>query len=948
VFSALAAVLTAAGPLSAAVLNVGPGQTFADIPAALSAAANGDTLLVFPGTFTIPTVTKSVSIIGVGNANTIVINTNLVQLNAGGTLLQNVTVNGTLGGVQIANGANNCVVRGVIVNASPSGNYHGITVLSASGAVISGCTVNTAFANGIYLAGSSNCVVLANSVKSTSTQYGIALEGANGNRIIGNIIGTGTLNSIAAGGIFLNSGSRFNRVEGNVITGVGSDGITATGGASFNTFAKNSVSLPAGLTAGTPIFLNDASNGCYAFGNTLTSGPECGLAVFSSSNALLEGNRTDSNVQGGILIWDAAFNNVVFPRVAPTNVWVHGNHCTNAPTNSEVILRGAISTEAAFNYLNGGGGANTGGVLVQQGGNGIAVHSNTIEGTLRNVQLSVVSAGLPSAPAATGFRFFRNRSFNYVANFAQQGVGASFDGGPFLGGNFWQTWATTAALNPDPLHPFSDIIYNAESAGAAPLKGLYVDRYPFKDETFGLTPAIRVSDPPAGLVCAPGSVKTVRWTSRGTTRVNVLLLDPIAGTVLGTIAGNVPDTGCVTWNVPNTPGTYRVAVEGLYSNGASSGVFGFSPGNVTISGSGAILLATPAGGDAYDAASVVRATWRNVGGLGGNIELLLSVDDGAYQSLGLVDAFASYYDFTLPSVAASRARLLVRTQGGAVLDETDGHFRIRGAGGSVIDPAPGSTNVDGKAEIGDSLAVRWVSVPGTALVDLDVVQTVLISGGSLGTSTTRIATGLPDSGRYRWLVPELFSNSANIVATFRDASGTVLGGATGPTFAMVYSTGTGTAVPRYRMFNNTSKAHLDTTDLNEYTVLQGQGWNPEGSGYKILNGPGSRANSGTNETVQAIPLYRIYDPVNTKHFWTTDRNEYFTLRDPATFNFRGENVDGYVFPKPVDGSIALYRLRLNPTPTRTLHVFTVDVNEYNALPASGWVQEGVVGYVLSN
>jgi glucose/arabinose dehydrogenase len=146
---------------------------------------------------------------------------------------------------------------------------------------------------------------------------------------------------------------------------------------------------------------------------------------------------------------------------------------------------------------------------------------------------------------------------------------------------------------------------------------------------------------------------------------------------------------------------------------------------------------------------------------------------------------------------------------------------------------------------------------------------------------------------------------------------------------------TGNAILRYRLYNPFTRDHLYTTDANEYATLpQCCGWQPEGAIYRLLQGPGTRGG------VAAIPLYRLYQPTSQLHHWTPDRNEYDTL--PA-FGYVQEGVDGYVFPSPASGTVPLYRL-YHPA---GLHLWTTDVNERHTLQHQfGWIDEGISGYVL--
>lgn len=148
---------------------------------------------------------------------------------------------------------------------------------------------------------------------------------------------------------------------------------------------------------------------------------------------------------------------------------------------------------------------------------------------------------------------------------------------------------------------------------------------------------------------------------------------------------------------------------------------------------------------------------------------------------------------------------------------------------------------------------------------------------------------------------------------------------------------TGTLITRYRLYYGPTLDHLYTTDFNEYTLLpQCCGWQAEGAIYRVLNGPGSVGG------VAAVPNYRAYHAGGRQHHWTTDANEYAAL--PA-FGWTQEGIDGYILPTPAAGTIPLYRLFLNAAVG--VHLWTTDANERSVLVNSrGWIDEGIAGYVV--
>jgi hypothetical protein len=210
------------------------------------------------------------------------------------------------------------------------------------------------------------------------------------------------------------------------------------------------------------------------------------------------------------------------------------------------------------------------------------------------------------------------------------------------------------------------------------------------------------------------------------------------------------------------------------------------------------------------------------------------------------------------------------------------------------------------------------------------------AGGTLTCATSSVDAGA--SVEYRLVLrlasPGMLTTSAVASATEGDSDGSdnsaSLSIAVAPSPAA-------SIVARYRLYNDGTKEHLYTTDLNEYQTLGANGWSQEGTVGRVLDNPGSF------NGVTATPYYRLYNDQTFWHHWTTDPNEYYTLVQFP--NWHGEGVDGYILPTGTTGTVPLYRL-LYPF-IAGLHHWTIDQNEYDTLTTQyGWVGEGGTGFVI--
>ena len=141
--------------------------------------------------------------------------------------------------------------------------------------------------------------------------------------------------------------------------------------------------------------------------------------------------------------------------------------------------------------------------------------------------------------------------------------------------------------------------------------------------------------------------------------------------------------------------------------------------------------------------------------------------------------------------------------------------------------------------------------------------------------------------------------------------------------------------PVYRLYNPTTSEHLWTTDANEYASLRSLGWDQEGEAwYSPTTGTG---------------VYRLYNPVLGTHHYTSNVTEITKLVGSEGWVF--DKVKGgkatpmfYSADNSVEGSIPVYRLYND---LLSQHHLTASSHENATLGDLGWSQEGVGFYVTS-
>ena len=131
----------------------------------------------------------------------------------------------------------------------------------------------------------------------------------------------------------------------------------------------------------------------------------------------------------------------------------------------------------------------------------------------------------------------------------------------------------------------------------------------------------------------------------------------------------------------------------------------------------------------------------------------------------------------------------------------------------------------------------------------------------------------------------------------------------------------------YRLYNPDNGEHLYTTDINERNVLyEKQGWGYEGIGWYAPT-------TGT-------PVYRLYNNVLCNHLYTTDTNEINVLTSMPDTAWTVDNNNQPLFYS--GGDVSIYRVYNEGL--QGMHHLTTDKNEYDILPTYGWAQEGVSLY----
>ena len=135
----------------------------------------------------------------------------------------------------------------------------------------------------------------------------------------------------------------------------------------------------------------------------------------------------------------------------------------------------------------------------------------------------------------------------------------------------------------------------------------------------------------------------------------------------------------------------------------------------------------------------------------------------------------------------------------------------------------------------------------------------------------------------------------------------------------------GSFVEIYRLYNPGNGKHHYTSDASERDFLAENGWIYEGIAW--------------NAPKEGAPIYRVYNPGNDNHLYTMDAAE----RDRLVAG--GWNYEGILCYSAGSDGVPLYRV-FNPYVTLNPHHYTDSLEECDFLESHGWRVEGISWYGL--
>ena len=300
---------------------------------------------------------------------------------------------------------------------------------------------------------------------------------------------------------------------------------------------------------------------------------------------------------------------------------------------------------------------------------------------------------------------------------------------------------------------------------------------------------IAITAPNGGETWTAGTYNNITWTSNVIGNVKIVLLK--GGVQYSLIASSIPNTGSFSWRIPAgiLPGTdYAVKIM-KYSNPLINDV---SDANfsIVVGGGTSITLIAPNGGETWTAGTANTITWTS--DIVGNVRIALLKNGIQFSLIASYLPNTGTFSWNTPISIPTGTDYTVKISScinPLLVDVSDANFTINGLGGSMVTvtaPNGGETWTAGTAN-----TITWTS---------DIVGNVRISLLKNGNPFSLIASSVPNSGSFNWMIPfgivpgsdytvKVSSVLTPLVNDVSNASFTIVAGTMGSTMTLTAPNG---------------------------------------------------------------------------------------------------------------------------------------------------------------
>ncbi len=277
-------------------------------------------------------------------------------------------------------------------------------------------------------------------------------------------------------------------------------------------------------------------------------------------------------------------------------------------------------------------------------------------------------------------------------------------------------------------------------------------------------PVITITKPNGAEIWRVGTNQDITWVDNGGLISNNLILEYSVngGTAWKPIVTNVANSGKYVWKIPDDlSATCKVKITDvlrLTTTDVSDEVFTIAEPKITIS--------SPNGGEIWAVGDKATVTWATEGGVSNSLLLEFSPDGGAtYYFVATVQNTGSYL-WTIPDYITSNALFRIKDMMRlATVDISDQVF--------IINPLPTITftypNGGETFVLGYPKDILWTWT-GLSISDNLIIE------ASLDNFITRqmIVSGIPNNGKYVWVIPESALTGATLKLRITDGNRTII------------------------------------------------------------------------------------------------------------------------------------------------------------------------------
>jgi hypothetical protein len=334
-----------------------------------------------------------------------------------------------------------------------------------------------------------------------------------------------------------------------------------------------------------------------------------------------------------------------------------------------------------------------------------------------------------------------------------------------------------------------------------------------------------VTSPKNGDTLKVASTTTIQWSSNSTSTVKIEFSTDGATWIV--LADNVANNGAYLWypipNLPTSQGMIRVTTDDKAASGVNTGFF-----NVVNTGTKALALSKPNGGEVLYVNESFRVEWVSSGITSIKIELSLNNGTDWNPVVLTFPADSSYYVWNpIPNSPSTQCLLRITdVSDPTVTDKSKSVFSITlpqpVKSISMIAPNGGEQWL-----VGTTNEIRWAST------NIDSVKLEYTLDG--GADWNTIAANVPSNGLYNWLVPNVAFRSDNCRIRVSDAKEGIPYTISQGTFSMYSTKVLKWLIPNGKPYNTQILASdttitwfssgIDYVNI-EYTIDNGQQWNP--------------------------------------------------------------------------------------------------------------------------